>query len=296
MDDNDQLASPPWTSLRELEHASLQLEQPDAQDDPDYGRWLQMLISPGGSLGGARPKASVRDEQGGLWIAKFPARNDDLDVGAWEAATHELASRAGVTVPEAILRTFSKTRAGSKRHTYLSRRFDRNADRGRIHVASALTLLGRQDGDDASEGASYIELADLLIQAGAVTNADLEQLWRRIVFFLCVSNTDDHLRNHAFVLTERGWRLAPAYDMNPVPHASGLTLNISETDNSLDLELAYSVRDVFRIAPDRSRTIVHEVVEAVQTWREVVTQLGIPRAEQDVMRPAFRVAAQHVRK
>ncbi|MCP3880584.1 MAG: HipA domain-containing protein, partial [Sulfitobacter sp.] len=224
-DNNQEFAAPPWTSLRELEHACLQFERDDAMDHPDYGHWLRMLIAPGGSLGGARPKTSVLDEDGNLWIAKFPSVRDAEDVGAWESVVHELADRAGVIVPKAQVRRF-----GSKHHTFLSKRFDRTASGGRYHFASAMTLVERSDGNAADEGASYLELADVLIRLGANTRADREQLWRRIAFSVCASNTDDHLRNHGFLLKPNGWSLAPAYDMNPDPHGAGLKLNISESD------------------------------------------------------------------
>lgn len=291
LDGNDELASPPWTSLRELEHASLEMERRGVEDDPDYGRWLRMLIAPGGSLGGARPKASVRDERERLWIAKFPSRNDEDDVGAWEAVVHELARRAGVTVPEAQLRRFGSSRSGGHgHHTFLSRRFDRTDEGGRLHFASAVTLTDRTDGQGADDGVSYLELADLLMRLGSRTPADLEQLWRRIIFSICVSNTDDHLRNHGFMLEPNGWALAPAYDLNPDPHGAGLKLNISETDNAQDIDLALSVAPVFRVKTPRAKQIVTEVTAAVNQWRPVAKSHGLPRAAQDRMRRAFRVA------
>lgn len=291
LDDNDELASPPWTSLRELEHASLQLERQGAEDDPDYGRWLRMLIAPGGSLGGARPKASARDEHDRLWIAKFPSRNDEDDIGAWEHVVHDLAGRAGVTVPETQLLRFGSSKSGGHgHHTFLSRRFDRTDEGGRLHFASAMTLLDRVDGHGADDGVSYVELADLLIRLGSNTSADLEQLWRRIVFSICVSNTDDHLRNHGFMLEAKGWALAPAYDMNPDPHGAGLKLNISETDNAQDIDLALSVASVFRVKQKRAREVVSEVTDPVKEWRSVATSHGFPRTAQDRMSRAFRVA------
>ncbi len=290
LDDNDQLASPPWTSLRELEHASLQLEQDGAEDDADYGRWLRMLIAPGGSLGGARPKASVRDAAGGLWIAKFPSRSDEADVGAWEQVTHDLAERAGVVVAEAKLQRFGSP-GGSGHRTFLSRRFDRRDSGGRLHFASAMTLLDRVDWQGAEHGVSYLELAALLMHRGSATSSDLEQLWRRIVFSICVSNTDDHLRNHGFMLSPTGWSLAPAYDLNPNPHGAGLSLNISETDNAQDLELALSVASLFRVAHARAQSIVSEVTSATNQWRAVAAAHGLSRAAQDRMQRAFRVAA-----
>lgn len=291
LDDNNELASPPWTSLRELEHASLQLERHGVEDDPHYGRWLQLLIAPGGSLGGARPKASVRDEQDRLWIAKFPSRSDEEDTGAWELVVHDLAERSGIEVPEAQVRRFSSNRSGGHgHHTFLSRRFDRSDNGVRLHFASAMTLLDRVDGQGADDGVSYVELADLLMRVGSATSTDLEQLWRRIVFSICVSNTDDHLRNHGFMLRSTGWTLAPAYDMNPNAHGSGLKLNISETDNAQDIDLALSVASVFRVKSKRSREIVGQVIDAAKQWRTVAASHGLTRAAQDRMRSAFRVA------
>ena len=289
LDDSDHLASPPWASLRELEHASLELERRGVEDDPSYGRWLRMLIAPGGSLGGARPKASVRDAGDRLWIAKFPSRADEDDMGAWEAVVHDLAKQAGVVVPEAQVRRFG---AGGDRghHTFLSRRFNRTDNRGRLHFASAMTLLDHVDGQGADEGVSYLELADLLMRLGARTPVDLEQLWRRIVFSICVSNTDDHLRDHGFMLEPEGWALAPAYDLNPDPHGDGLRLNISETDNAQDLDLALSVASVFRVPLPRARRIVAEVAGAVGRWRQVAATHGLAAAAQERMRRAFRVA------
>jgi len=291
LDDNDDMASPPWTSLRELEQASLELEREGVEADPGYDRWLRMLIAPGGSLGGARPKASVRSEDGQLWIAKFPSRNDDDDIGAWESVVHELAQRAGIVVPDARVRRFGSARgAGQGYHTFLSRRFDRTGVGQRLHFASALTLLDLVDGQGAEDGASYINLAELLMRLGADASADLEQLWRRIVFFICVSNTDDHLRNHGFLLEPSGWKLAPAYDVNPDAHGAGLKLNISETDNAQDLELALSVASDFRVKAARARALVDDVTTAVLGWREVAKGRGLGAAAQDRMRRAFRVA------
>jgi len=280
LDDNRDLASPPWTSLRELEAASLALEREDAERDPQYGEWLRMLLAPGRSLGGARPKASVRDPSEHLWIAKFPSSQDEIDIGGWEAIVHRLAERAGISVTESSARRF----AGSQ-HTFLTKRFDRRGAE-RIHFASAMTLLDRRDGE---EGGSYLELAEVLARAGTNTPRDLEELWRRIVFFICVSNVDDHFRNHGFLLEPPGWALAPAYDMNPVATGEGLSTNISETDNAQDLELAHSVAQYFRVNPKRAREIVRRVIEAVGTWRQEAQSIGIRHAEIERMARAFRV-------
>jgi serine/threonine-protein kinase HipA len=194
-------------------------------------------------------------------------------------------------VPEARLRRFgSSTSGGHGHHTFLSRRFDRTNDGGRLHFASAMTLLDRVDGQGADDGVSYLELADLLMRLGSNTSADLEQLWRRIVFSICVSNTDDHLRNHGFMLEATGWALAPAYDMNPDPHGAGLKLNISETDNAQDIDLALSVASVFRVKKKRAQEIVAEVTDAVNQWRSSAASHGLARTAQDRLRRAFRVA------
>ena len=291
VDDDARLASPPWTSLRELQHASLQLERDDVEQDADYARWLRMLVSPGGSLGGARPKASVRDEHDRLWIAKFPSRDDREDIGAWEMVTHELARAAGVRVPEARLERFAGGGSGSRgHHTYLSRRFDRPDGGGRRHLVSAMTMTGRTDGAEGHAGASYLDLAEVLLQRGARVADDLEQLWRRIVFFVCVSNTDDHLRNHSFLLEDAGFVLAPAYDINPNPDGDGLTLNVSEHGNAQDLELVLGVAGLFRLSANKARGVVDEVVVAVRNWRRVAEQFGIGRTSQQRMARAFRVA------
>jgi len=285
LDDNQHLASPPWTSLRELEQVSLNLEQDDAADDPNYSKWLKMLIAPGGSLGGARPKASVIDNQGALWIAKFPSRRDDDDVGAWEEVAHVLARRSGVQTAITQTRKF-----GSPHHTFLSKRFDRTGDGRRLHFASAMTLLQRSDGEDAASGVSYLELAELLIRSGSQIDQDLEELWRRIVFFICISNTDDHLRNHGFLFDSAGWSLAPAYDINPTPHGAGLSLNISETDNAQDLDLALEVAPYFRIGNSKAKEMIHHTIKAVKSWRHVAKSCGISKSGQDRMSSAFNYA------
>jgi serine/threonine-protein kinase HipA len=281
LDDNTELASPPWASLRQLEQASLKLEQPGAERDPSFSKWLRMLIAPGRSLGGARPKASVVDQRRRLWIAKFPSGHDSDDIGAWESVLHVLAHRAGIVTPESAARRF-----GSQHHTFLARRFDRAGDLSRIHFASALTLLQRADGDPAS----YLDLVELIARHGAHAQRDLEQLWRRIVFFMCVSNIDDHLRNHGFLLEPTGWCLSPAYDLNPVATAGGLTLNVSETDNAQDLDLARDVAKLFRLKPKRASEVIAEVLAAVRGWRAEAKKAGVSRADQDRMVTAFHVA------
>jgi serine/threonine-protein kinase HipA len=278
LNDDAVMASPPWASLRELEFASLQLEK-DMLPASESLRWINMLIAPGASLGGARPKASVADIDNSLWIAKFPSVEDKVDIGGWEMVVNLLAEKAGLTIPKCKVQKYN-----SKKHTFLSKRFDRNSD-GRIHFASAMTLLGLQDGDVAS----YLDLATILIRNGLNPQLDLEELWRRIVFNICVKNTDDHLRNHGFLLTPGGWILSPAYDINPVYFGSGLALNISETDNSLDLDLAKSVARLFRVSERRTDEIIGKIIAAVKDWRLIAKRLRIPASEQDLMAAAFEL-------
>jgi serine/threonine-protein kinase HipA len=283
LNDIKNMASPPWTSLRELEQISLRLEDDDVIDDPEYLKWLSMLIAPGASLGGARPKASIVDNDGNLWIAKFPSRNDQGDIGGWEIVTYELAVLAGITMAESKAQKFS-----SDYYTFLTKRFDRGNDGQRIHFASAMTMLGYVDGQDYKDGASYLDLVDFIQNNGANVEKDLEQLWRRIVFSICVTNTDDHLRNHGFLLTNDGWVLSPAYDINPVENGTGLKLNISDTDNSLDLNLALEVSEFFRLSEKRATEIIEEVLNVVSGWKEIAKKHGISRAEQELKALAFK--------
>lgn len=285
LNDNKNLASPPWTSLRELEQISLRLEDDDVIKDPEYLKWLNMLIAPGTSLGGARPKASIVANDGTLWIAKFPSRNDQGDIGGWEIVTYELAIDAGINMAESRAQKFS-----SNHYTFLTKRFDRTNNGERIHFTSAMTMLGYKDGQDYSDGVSYLELVEFIQNHGANVANDLEELWRRIVFSICVTNTDDHLRNHGFILTDGGWILSPAYDINPVETGTGLKLNISDEDNSLNLDLAIEVCEFFRLSNEHAIKIVNEVRSSVKNWKKIATKYGISRGEQELKSLAFRLA------
>ncbi len=280
LNDNKEMAAPPWTSLRELEQASLKFEE-DNTADPEYLKWVAMLIAPGSSLGGARPKASVMDVHDNLWIAKFPSRNDDKDVAAWEMVTNQMAKAAGIDVAEGKLLKFK-----NKNHTYLTKRFDRINSGERVHFASAMTLLGHIDGEDASD-ASYLELMEFISRHGAAVEKDLEELWRRIVFSICVKNTDDHLRNHGFLLTDKGWLLSPAFDINPNEYGKGLSLNITDADNSLDLSLAMEIAGYFRVSTEKAVQLVKEISSVIKDWRKLAHKYKISTAEQERMSTAF---------
>lgn len=286
LDNRHGVAAPPFVQLRELEAASLALERDEDNTDVAGDDWLRMLIAPGGSLGGARPKASVVDPKGHLWIAKFPSVRDEHDVGAWEMVVHTLARGCGLHVPESLARRYA-----NPNHTFLVKRFDRTAAGRRLHFASAMTLTGHKDGDDASTGASYLDIARVLIDHGAQTDIDLRELWSRIVFNLLVSNTDDHLRNHGFILVPgKGWRLSEAYDMNPVPESHGLKLNISEVDNEMDLDLARSVAPYFRVTAEAANEIIERCQGIVRQWPKIAAGLGVPVREQERLASAFQLA------
>jgi serine/threonine-protein kinase HipA len=282
LNNNIKFTSPPWTSIGELEQISLKLEDDEAIDNPDYIKWLMMLVNPGSSLGGARPKAGVLDNEKILWIAKFPSKSDNKDVGGWEMVVNDLAKNSGINVAESIIQKFS-----SKYHTYLTKRFDRTSSGERIHYASAMTMLGYNDGDNYNEGASYLEIADFLTNNGADIDHDLEELWRRIVFHIFVSNTDDHLRNHGFILTEKGWILSPAFDINPNEYGTGLSLNISLDDNSLNLDVPLEVVEFFRLNKERGLKIIERVKRSVSRWRNVANMYQLPKTEQELMANAF---------
>ena len=281
LDNNDAMATPPMAALRTLEEASLQLENENAVDSPQFAEWLSLLISPGSSLGGARPKASVVDPKGELWIAKFPSRKDDRDIGAWEMVVNKLAVQSGLRIAEGKARRFTQDH-----HTFLTKRFDRRGE-DRIHFVSAMTLLGYNDGADAITGVSYLHIAEFIMRHGATPDADLEELWRRIVFNICVSNSDDHLRNHGFLLTPQGWVLSPAFDVNPIPSSRGLSLNISEYSNAPDLELAHEVAEKFRVNDKKREAVINKVVKVVSRWQQVAAEIGISRSEVERMENVF---------
>lgn len=283
LNQDEKLAAPPWTSINELQEASLKFEK-DEGSDSEHLRWLNMLIAPGSSLGGARPKASIYDSAGNLWIAKFPSVNDTKDIGGWEMVVYNLAAKCGINITEAKVEKLSN----HQHHTFLVKRFDR-IKKERIHFASAMTMLGYSDDKDSHTGASYMEIADFIIKYGARVNEDLRELWKRIVFSICVSNTDDHLRNHGFILSEKGWMISPAFDINPNETGTGLSLNISGNDNSLGFEPALEAAEYFRLDIDEAKKIIDEIKSKVSSWKAVAEKYGISKREQSSMEKAFRV-------
>ncbi len=279
LSDDDKTPTPPWANLRTLEEAARRFERDESGLEE---KWLNQLMKPGSSLGGARPKATVQDPQGQLWIAKFPSKHDDVNVGAWEKVAHDLAKLCGLDVPESKLIEFSKY--GS---TFLVKRFDREGSR-RIHFASAMTMLGKTDGASAADGTSYLELVSFLKANGANPKQDLIELWKRIVFNMAVSNTDDHLRNHGFILTKNGWRLSPLYDVNPVPEGSELALCVNEDDPTISIDLAIETAPYYGLSEKDARHVAEEIVKTVgANWEHLATQYGLSRGAIENMRPAF---------
>lgn len=282
LSNDKEFATPPWTSLRELEQASAVLEE---DDNKLCEKWLKQLMAPGSSLGGARPKATVMAPDGSLWIAKFPSKHDDFDTGAWEMTVHELAVMCGMNVPEAKSQKFSKLGT-----TFLVKRFDRNGNK-RIHFSSAMTMLGKTDGANATDGSSYLELVSFLKANGANPMEDIEELWKRLVFSMAVSNTDDHFRNHGFILSNHGWRLSPLYDVNPDLYGEYLSLNVNETESSIDIKLAIDSAKYYGLEKDKAANIAKGIETVVRdNWRELAKKNGISRSEIERMAPAFRMS------
>ena len=244
-----------------------------------------MLVAPGASLGGARPKANFTEADGSLWIGKFPARDDDRDVGAWERVAHGLALKAGVDVPAA-----KAVRLNNEFHTFCVQRFDR-ANGTRRFYASAMTLLRKEQ----SEGTSYLELAQFLRGKGdgAHADADLEQLFRRVAFNVAIGNRDDHLRNHGFILGATGWRLAPAFDVNPNIDKAEHVLNIDDADNRPSLQTVLTTATFYGLTEERGKQIVEEVASAVDGWESLARQAGIARGDVELTVGAFSAHAEY---
>jgi serine/threonine-protein kinase HipA len=269
---------PPVVNLPRLLRASERVA-----DDTDTDEDLRLLLAPGSSLGGARPKAAVRERGGQLAIAKFPHKDDYTDVELWEALSLQLARNAGVDVPE------SRIENVVGKNVLVVRRFDR-AGAARISFLSAMSMLGAKD----NEPHSYLEIADAIRRYGAQPDADLRELWKRIVFTVLISNTDDHLRNHGFLYAgPRGWRLSPAFDLNPVPtdiKERVLHTSIGVDDPTASLELAMEVAEYFGLSSDEATRVAGVVGAAVSRWRSEAGALGLNKAAIDRMASAFEHA------
>jgi len=280
--DNDPVSpTPPWASIRELQYGAKLIES--NEDTVEVKKWLAMLMAPGSSLGGARPKANILDEHGHPWIAKFPSRNDTIDKGAWEYLAYCLAVGSKIDMAESRLEHIA-----GPYHTFFTKRFDRERQ-DRIHFASAMTMTGKNEELIRDETPSYLDIVEFIQFSGTQIKEDLHQLWRRVVFNILISNTDDHLRNHGFILRDKGWRLSPAFDINPSIDKEGLALNIDTDNNDLDIDLARSVDTYFRLGKKEMDTIIDEVKSVISGWKKVATEIGIPRSEQTLLAAAFKV-------
>ena len=276
----DSLRVPPLANVRELMQAAHKIEASEEKHLLPSKKWLAQLLHPGTSLGGARPKASVMDEKGNLTVAKFPSRKDDYDVTRWEHFCHVMGRKSGIKAAE------TRTIPGEDYHILLSKRFDRTKDGKRIHFASALTLLGLTDGDNASTGYGYPDIVDFIIRRGGKVEQDLEEIYRRVAFFIIVGNSDDHFRNHGFLLTRKGWELSPAYDINPTL-ADNQSLLINRSTSGSDLNILLESAGDYMLSDERAKRIIDEVKSAMKSWRREARKLALPQRDIDTFAPRF---------
>lgn len=267
------LRVPPLTDLRTLEASSWEVEHSEQANVLAEKRWIEQLVLPGSSLGGARPKANVTDLDGTLYVAKFPSFNDDYDVGLWEHLCHQLARRAGINAAQTKV-----FQTAGKHHTLLSRRFDRTERQERVHFTSAMTLLGLVDGDNASTGCGYLDIVDFILQHCTDVEHNLEELYRRVAFNIAVGNSDDHFRNHGFLLTPKGWTLSPAYDINPT-QSKYQSLLINSNTSEANLDILYESCGDYMLREETANQIISEVKAAMGDWEKLAAQLGIPNRE-----------------
>lgn len=270
----DRLSVPPIVNLRELIAASQALEEAEEKGELPDQKWIRQLHSPGTSLGGARPKANVIDEDGLMKVAKFPSRNDSGDVELWEHIAYVLARKAGICVPDTRV-----VKVGSQYHTLLSKRYDRTEEGRRIHYASALTMLGLQDGAGADEGYGYLDIVDFIIRGCTDVEKNLRELYRRVAFNICIGNSDDHFRNHGFLLTAMGWTLSPAFDLNPTLNAHQ-GIMISRYTNESDLGALLKASEDYFIPRDEAAAIINSVKGTLKDWQKVAKRLGA--SERDI--------------
>ena len=276
-----ELSAPPVAQLSELENIARELSDKNIDDLDSLRKWLRVLVAPGASLGGARPKANFTQEDGSLWIAKFPAKDDDRDIGAWEMLAHQLAIRANIQMPPAKL-----LKLGSDYRTFAVKRFDR-VNGQRIHYASAMTMLKQE----SSDSASYLDIAQFIMTRGATGSIkdDLAQLFRRVVFNVAISNRDDHLRNHGFILLPNGWRLSPAFDLNPNIDKAEHALNLDMGDNRANMDSVIATAQYYELSADQAAQIVDEILRVTRQWESIANQLAISRADIELMRAAFLI-------
>lgn len=277
--DNQLRSAPPVTTLPQLQAVAFELTRRHIDDLDQLRQWLAVLVAPGASLGGARPKANFVQPDGSLWIAKFPSRDDRRDIAAWEHLVHTLAIRAGVVMAPSEL-----VRLGDGHRTFCTRRFDRTPT-GRVFYMSAMTALRK----DPSDSSSYLDLAQFLSNQGATSHRaqDLRQLYTRVVFNVATGNRDDHLRNHGFLLTADGWRLAPAFDVNPAPDKDTHVLALDDGETRPRMETVVQTAELYGLTTAEGQRIVDGVATHVRPWRTEAARLGISAADVEFTAPAF---------
>lgn len=264
---------PPAIHIDELLQAAKEIEKSEYHHLEPEKKWVQRLFQPGSSMGGARPKACVQSG-GQLYLAKFPSINDDINVSRWEHFAHLMAKECGITVAETKV-----IKAGTGQDVLLSKRFDRTEDNKRIHMASSLTLLGLTDGDGQRTGKGYLDIVDFIISGGGShIEVNLEELYKRVAFNICIGNTDDHFRNHAFLLSKEGWELSPAYDMNPT-NSMFQALLIDAKTNDSSLNRLYNAHEHYMLDDTTARGIIMDVTMSMKHWENMAEDIGIPRRE-----------------
>ena len=278
---SNKLQIPPITEIKELVRASNEIELSEEKNTLPQKKWLFQLIQPGTSLGGARPKATIIDENKHLYIAKFPSRNDLYDVALWEHLSHLLAKESGLNCSESKV-----IKAGNKYHTLLSKRFDRTADNKRIHYASAMTMLGLKDGCNANTGNGYLDIVNYIIKNCCNVDFNLKELYRRVAFNISIGNSDDHFRNHGFLLTPQGWTLSPAFDINPSLSKEQSLLINSYTAKS-DLNILLDSCEEYMLNHNTAKQIIEEVLKGISKWKLLANKINIPQSEQNIFKDRF---------
>lgn len=264
---------PPVIQIDELLQAAKEIEKSEYKHLKPEKKWVQRLFQPGSSMGGARPKACVQSG-GHLYLAKFPSINDDINVSRWEHFAHLMAKECGINVAETKV-----IKAGTGQDILLSKRFDRTEEKKRIHMASSLTVLGLTDGDGQRTGKGYLDIVDFIISGGGNhIETNLEELYKRVAFNICIGNTDDHFRNHSFLLGKEGWELSPAYDINPTKSMfQALLIDANSNDSSLNS--LYNAHEFYMLDETTARSIINDVTRNMKNWENMAEDLGLPRRE-----------------
>ena len=264
---------PPVIQIDELLQAAKEIEKSEYKHLKPEKKWVQRLFQPGSSMGGARPKACVQSG-GHLYLAKFPSINDDVNVSRWEHFAHLMAKECGINVAETKV-----IKAGTGQDILLSKRFDRTEEKKRIHMASSLTVLGLTDGDGQRTGKGYLDIVDFIISGGGNhIETNLEELYKRVAFNICIGNTDDHFRNHSFLLGKEGWELSPAYDINPT-NSMFQALLIDANSNDSSLNSLYNAHEFYMLDETTARGIIKDVTRNMKYWENMAEDLGLPRRE-----------------